>query len=139
MKKHCRGCGEDKSVEDFNRNKAKTDGLQTQCRDCMHDLNKSHYHKSPERRAKLRMNGKLLRVKNAKFLARYKRFYGCRLCREREPVVLDLHHIDPAVKDTEVSKLLHSSDRMKEELRKCAVLCANCHRKFHAGLVELGL
>lgn len=30
-----------------------------------------------------------------------------------------------------------SLSKLMEELKKCVVLCSNCHRKVHAGLVKL--
>lgn len=35
MSKHCGGCGQTKSLTEFNRNRTKTDGFATQCRECM--------------------------------------------------------------------------------------------------------
>lgn len=48
--------------------------------------------------------------------------------------IFDFHHVDPLVKDTEISKLLISpnfSDKLKEELDKCICVCSNCHRLLH--------
>lgn len=53
--------------------------------------------------------------------------------------VMDLHHKDSSLKDSNVSKLMKSSSyqKLQEEIDKCVVLCANCHRMVHAGLIEL--
>lgn len=64
---------------------------------------------------------------------------GCCLCLEKEPVCLDFHHIDPSTKLNQVASL-HLFRTMKDlldEIAKCVVVCANCHRKFHAGLINL--
>lgn len=48
--------------------------------------------------------------------------------------IFDFHHIDPKLKDSEVSIILNSptfSERIREELDKCIMLCSNCHRIFH--------
>jgi predicted HNH restriction endonuclease len=31
----------------------------------------------------------------------------------------------------------YSKERVIDEIEKCVVLCANCHRKFHGGLFKL--
>ena len=60
---------------------------------------------------------------------------GCCKCSEKDPSCLDFHHVDPTKKEFMVSKLVFckSKDRMFKEIKKCVVICANCHRKLHAG------
>jgi predicted HNH restriction endonuclease len=51
---------------------------------------------------------------------------------------LEFHHIDPAEKDFTIAQLkLTSFERIKTELDKCLLLCANCHREIHAGITEI--
>lgn len=47
--------------------------------------------------------------------------------------VFDFHHINPEEKDFMPKRVLNSglSKRAKEELAKCALVCANCHRLVH--------
>lgn len=57
------------------------------------------------------------------------------------PVCLEFHHIiNP--KDKEFSPANAYSwgwgiERIKKEISKCIVLCANCHRKLHAGHIKI--
>ena len=47
---------------------------------------------------------------------------------------LEFHHVDPSQKDPRsVSMRSWTWERMKEELKKCILLCSNCHRAVHAG------
>lgn len=48
-----------------------------------------------------------------------------------DPVVYDCHHLDPTQKDFSIAKNKKSLDKIKPELDKCILLCANCHRKRH--------
>lgn len=52
----------------------------------------------------------------------------------------DFHHIDSSQKDFAISSINTNGARtwlqIRDELRKCALLCANCHRKYHNGLVN---
>lgn len=47
--------------------------------------------------------------------------------------VLEFHHRDPSQKDFNVSLKGHSRswERVKREIEKCDLLCANCHREKH--------
>jgi predicted HNH restriction endonuclease len=46
--------------------------------------------------------------------------------------VFDFHHTDPQEKEYMWTKLrLFSDSRIQEELAKCILLCANCHRMAH--------
>lgn len=51
---------------------------------------------------------------------------------------LDFHHIDAAGKEFGVSLdgLTRSWERTKNELDKCVLVCANCHREIHAGMLQ---
>lgn len=52
---------------------------------------------------------------------------GCSVCGYKEHhVALHFNHIDPSNKVRNVSAC-HSVKAVKEEIRKCEVLCANCH------------
>jgi len=46
---------------------------------------------------------------------------------------LDFHHVDPETKTANPAHIiLHWSwERAKEELKKCVLICANCHREHH--------
>ena len=46
--------------------------------------------------------------------------------------IYDFHHADPSKKDFAFGKVGRSFELIKNELDKCILLCANCHRKEHA-------
>lgn len=52
---------------------------------------------------------------------------------------LDFHHIDPKAKkfNLGLDGLTRSWDRTKSEIDKCVLVCSNCHREIHAGLIDL--
>ena len=50
----------------------------------------------------------------------------------------DFHHLDSTKKDFSLSKNITLSwDKVKKELDKCILVCANCHREVHAGVLKL--
>lgn len=62
----------------------------------------------------------------------------CIVCNEAEPVCLDFHHINPEEKEFTIGKHRNKSkENLLKEISKCVCLCANCHRKVHAGLINL--
>ena len=46
---------------------------------------------------------------------------------------LDFHHLDPSQKDFTISNsnIYKNLDKLKEEVNKCILVCANCHREIH--------
>jgi len=66
---------------------------------------------------------------------------GCLLCGYRKhPRGLDLHHWFPEMKRESVSKMVRDGWSMRDiwtEVKRCAVLCATCHREVEAGVYSL--
>lgn len=51
---------------------------------------------------------------------------------------LDVHHIDPAEKDPAFSTIRYwTKEKIDVELKKCVLLCKNCHAAYHAGELVL--
>jgi hypothetical protein len=64
----------------------------------------------------------------------------CKLCGYHGCAeALEFHHLDNGGKDFSISDKGHSRSwaRVKDEVTKCVLLCANCHREVHAGLSSL--
>jgi hypothetical protein len=50
---------------------------------------------------------------------------------------LGFHHSDQSQKDFSISRVTASWVRIKKELDKCVLTCANCHGEIHDGLIVL--
>lgn len=65
----------------------------------------------------------------------------CYICGyDRCNAAFDLHHINPEEKKFSFGGIRANPvawQRIVEELKKCIMLCANCHREVENGLVEL--
>lgn len=62
----------------------------------------------------------------------------CSTCGYKKCIsALEFHHLDPNSKDFTISHLRAYSfnERVKCELDKCILVCANCHREIHSGLL----
>lgn len=65
----------------------------------------------------------------------------CAICGyNRCNAVLEVHHLDPNEKDFTIAANANKAYALvSEEIRKCVLLCANCHREYHANFIELEL
>ena len=104
--------------------------------------------KEEERRYKrewARRNGQTLKknqtsAKKRKQMVIDAKSYACVICNKEYPhQCMDLYHIDPDKKISGITELMRVSSyqKLKEEIDKCAPLCANCHRLLQAGLAKL--
>lgn len=52
---------------------------------------------------------------------------------------LEFHHLNPEEKDFAISEkgYTRSFEKVKKELDKCILVCSNCHKEIHAGLIDL--
>lgn len=68
-----------------------------------------------------------------KWFQEFKATLLCKICGENDPSCLDFHHRQNDDKEHEVSSLINHASRKRilDEIAKCDVLCANCHRKVH--------
>lgn len=57
----------------------------------------------------------------------YNRYFGA----------LEFHHLDPTKKDFGISGGTKSFEKLKPEVDKCILVCSNCHREIHGGLIDL--
>lgn len=72
-----------------------------------------------------------IRKEKREWFIEYRKLLKCEISDWR---VLDFHHIDPTQKLTEVTNLVQSGkskEKIMNEISKCKVLCANCHRIEH--------
>jgi len=65
----------------------------------------------------------------------YKLSKGCAICGYNKcGAALEFHHIDADEKIGTIAVLINKNvdmDVITEEIKKCIVLCANCHRELH--------
>lgn len=93
---------------------------------------KEHYQKHKEQYKERNQ----LQKQKTRLLINQAKDNGCAKCGEREKACLDFHHLGE--KDMTVSAMLGMNEqRVRFEISKCIVLCANCHRKLHAGIFGL--
>ncbi len=122
--RRCSRCGHTLPVTDFNRHGA---GRQWWCRACFRD----YY---AERRSHHRTRGNALKVQRVAEAQAYVlgvlRRRPCADCGAADPLVLEFDHV--AEKRSDVATLVRRGVRLPvlaEEIARCEVVCANCHRR----------
>ena len=71
----------------------------------------------------------------ASWYAELKSTLLCRGCGQDHPACLVFHHHEPSTKEISLANALSrgwGKNRIRAEIDKCVVLCANCHKKLHA-------
>lgn len=136
--KRCPKCKITKSEDCFGQNKSRKDGRQVNCKPCRKLINNQQYRDNPNRRKRIVCNSEKYKARNKTYVDNLKE-RGCSKCEEVELCTLDFHHLDEDTKVANISKLVHrgSFDKLLRELNKCVLLCANCHRKVHAGVLKI--
>lgn len=129
--KKCKKCDTVRPKTDFAIDNSTKDKLATCCKVCHKEWGKINYQLNKEK-VGARLIAKRKRVKE--YVNNLKRKTGCQNCAENEPVCLDYHHTNPENKIERVSYIARCStsfNKINQEIEKCVLLCANCHRKLH--------
>lgn len=129
--KTCTTCKKQLADTDFNKNKARKDGLNNICKTCSRERSKQYYRENTEKhkqdigirkqKRKKENTTKILQILSG----------GCTNCQEDDIRTLDFHHFSEKKKSVMV--MLHEGynwETIKNEINKCVVLCSNCHRKL---------
>jgi hypothetical protein len=62
----------------------------------------------------------------------------CMICGYNRCInALEFHHLEDKRFGFSSRGITRSWQRTKEELKKCVLVCSNCHKEIHAGLVQL--
>lgn len=117
-KKHCPKCNCDKKINEFYQRRGK-EGGSVYCISCSNDES---------------------RERGRRFKKKCVDYKGgcCEICGYDKYIgALQFHHLDPTKKDFGLANVKsHKFDeKIKKELDKCILVCANCHFEIHGSLV----
>lgn len=127
--KKCSKCSEYKEEDLFSQNKKRADGLQSFCKSCA-AAHARHLCQTTDRMKKIAERNKENRARNRKFLWEYLKTHPCVDCGESDPIVLEFdHQRDKASNLADMSRNGFSIQKIVEEIDKCVIRCANCHRR----------
>jgi len=133
-KKKCTKCGLEKSEEDFFWKSKPKNKRHSQCKDCYREVRKGkeHYKKyKQEYIARAKERKERLVKENRKHLLEYFSEHTCVDCPENDPVVLEFDHLIREDKKMGIAKMMqdYTWSQIIEEIEKCEVVCANCHKR----------
>ena len=131
-KKRCPKCKKLLPFTQFYRKTVKgKKSYQSYCKQCSKKASLK-YQKSHPFFEKLRKQNS--KAKSRAWFVEYKKTLKCNKCGEKRWYVLDFHHTDHRNKKYAIGQMVKqrmSQKSILEEIEKCIVLCANCHREYH--------
>ena len=126
--KECNKCLVVKSVNEFPIHKKNIDGLHSWCKECKNS--------DPSRIESARRLG----IHNRQKFNEYKKTLECESCGyDEDPAKLHFHHRDPDTKLFAVGGMSPGgfTEKFKQEIAKCDVLCQPCHIEQHSTSKEI--
>lgn len=132
--KTCNKCNENREDDDFFFKIKSKNRRKNICRFCERVYKVAYYNRNKEE----------YKLKNKKQWDSLKALIQenktpCIVCGESEKICLDYHHLGN--KDFTLSQghKTGSIKKIREEIAKCIILCSNCHRKFHGGIINVNV
>lgn len=127
MNKTCSKCEDVKDISEFSLKSASKDGYSSRCKICM----RKYYHNRKEFYNRNTLsNKKKIIEKNRRNMIEFLKDKKCVDCNIQDIRVLEFDHIKDN-KKADIAKLLrdgYSWRTICNEISKCEVRCANCHR-----------
>ncbi len=133
--KICKKCDDEFEYKFFSKNRRRKDGHQDWCKACIKIRDAAQYEKHPEKFAKW---SKSRRIEVRQKVFEYLLSHPCIECGERNIIVLEFDHRTQTTKRFDVMSATHghSWKTIKTEIDKCDVVCANCHKKRTAKMMN---
>ena len=135
--KICSKCGIIKNESEYFFKNRQTGKLHAQCKQCYreHRLQyyKRHYETYKEHyRTRAKERRVILRTEFRTNMLRYLVGKTCEFCGETDIRTFEFDHISPHEKIFGIARsvsLGYSWNEVEKEIKKCRLLCANCHKK----------
>ena len=133
--KTCKKCGKEKEYKEFSKNRRRKDGHQDNCKACIKVRDALQYANNTGRFAKW---SKDRRIRVRKLVFEYLLSHPCVECGERDIIVLEFDHRTQTTKRFDVMSATHghSWKTIEAEIKKCDVVCANCHKRRTAKMLN---
>ena len=128
--KRCARCGQELPLSEFRIKNPKT-GLRTSyCIPCIRANSKAHYEANKATYiARAKAARPIVRARNMTLVVEYLHEHPCIDCGNADVRVLEFDHLRDKAFDVSAKLSDCSWKTLLEEIEKCDVVCANCHRR----------
>jgi len=129
--KQCTLCKQEKPLSEYNKKTSRPDGKQNVCRECNRARSRQYYAENREKHKQDILKRKNANIGNSQSkVVEYLKNHPCVDCNESDIIVLEFDHQRDKFKN--VSEMImqgYTFERILEEIDKCEVVCANCHKR----------
>lgn len=129
--KTCSTCNLDKDESCFHRSKNR--GTQHSCKQCRKVIDQKYWKKRSENKELMKQKALLMAEKleqSRRFVFEYLLEHPCVDCGETDPVILTFdHQRDKKINISNAVQNRYGLEKLKNEISKCEVRCANCHMR----------
>ena len=130
MFRTCGRCGESKQVEQFAWRRRALGQRDNYCRSCRAAYKQEHYLLHRQRYIDSAQRRKRsLAAERAAYLIDFFESHPCVDCGERDPIVLEFDHLGDKLFNISQGLRDRAWAAVLDEMEKCDVVCANCHRR----------
>jgi hypothetical protein len=126
----CYRCGEFKPVEEFSWRRKTKGQRDSFCRPCRSAYGKEHYAANRQRYIdQAAVSKQKIRLARTKYLIEFFETHPCIDCGETDPIVLEFDHLRDKLFAIGPHLARRKWQSILNEMEKCEVVCANCHRR----------
>lgn len=130
--KICNRCDKELPLSNFCKKVSSLDGLQGFCKVCNSERSKTYYKNNHEKHKRvIKDRGHKQKQLIREFLLNLLKNSECKDCQNNDIRVLEFDHLPGFEKKHNVSEMItgrYSVLRVQEEINKCEIVCANCHK-----------
>lgn len=138
--KVCTKCGQSKPLDEFPLKRRDGTTRKSHCKSCIKKYQDTYWqvwYNRPENKEVMVKRAKgqsiIRKAENKKRVLEYLQSHPCIDCGEREPLLLDFDHVSGEKHKCVTLMYGFPWEKIAEEISKCEVRCANCHRRRHFG------
>jgi hypothetical protein len=128
--RRCGQCRELKPLSEFNWRRKAHGQRDNLCRPCRSVYKREHYLANKQRYVdQARARKRMLALERTAYLIEFFATHPCVDCQEADPVVLEFDHLADKSFDIGHELPYRKWQSILDEIAKCEVVCANCHRR----------